>query len=285
MNNKLKFSACMLAVWLGISGTALAKSFPQPVREDARIRVVQFDPNNVVEIPTSFGFATTVEFGTEQIQTVVSGDTIGWQVVPQGNRLFIKPAEKPIGNLNSTNLTVITDKRNYYLHLTTGTRRNPAFIVRFDYSDAATAAAKRAEAAATPPEFRVNNYQYEITTKSGRGDIDVKAIFDDGQFTFFEFNPGTPLPAIYLVNGDGREELTNSRREGRFVVVEKVGRQFSLRLGNELRCVRNTARLPSRGTGNFNPNRQPEKAAPSRPVTPPRAVTISRTEGTPRKKP
>lgn len=246
MNNKLRFSTCMLAVWLGVSGAALAKSFPRPVREDARIRVVRFDPNNVVEIPTSFGFATTVEFGTEQIQTVVSGDTIGWQVVPQGNRLFIKPAEKPIGNLNSTNLTVITDKRNYYLHLTTGTRRNPVFIVRFDYSDAATAAAKRVEAA-NPPEFRVNNYQYEITAKSGGGDIDVKAIFDDGQFTFFEFNPGTPLPAIYLVNGDGREELTNSRREGRFVVVEKVGRQFSLRLGNELRCVRNTARLPSRG--------------------------------------
>ena len=187
--------------------------------------------------------------------------------------------------MNSTNLTVITDKRNYYLHLTTGTRRNPVFIVRFDYSDAATAAAKRAEAA-NPPEFRVNNYQYEITAKSGGGDIDVKAIFDDGQFTFFEFNPGTPLPAIYLVNGDGREELTNSRREGRFVVVEKVGRQFSLRLGNELRCVRNTARLPSRGAGNFNPNRQPEKASPpSRSVTPPRAVTISRTEGTRSKKP
>ena len=251
---KLQIIAVALAFSL-TGGAAYAASHPKAVREDARLRVVRYDPNNVVEITTSFGFATTVEFGTEQIKTVVSGDTIGWQIIPQGNRLFVKPAERPVAGMTSTNVTVITDKRNYYLHLRNGTRKNPVFVVRFDYRNSGITA-KRAAVAAEPGGFGGHNYSYEITAKRKGGDIDVKSIFDDGQFTFFEFNPKAPLPAIYLVNGDGREELANSRREGKYVVVEKVGKQFALRLGKQIRCVRNTREMRSRGSGYVNPNRR-----------------------------
>ncbi|MFX4978913.1 TrbG/VirB9 family P-type conjugative transfer protein, partial [Acinetobacter baumannii] len=52
----------------------------------------------------------------------------------QGNRLFIKPAEKPQAGMNRTNLTVITDKRNYYFNLFNSSQ--PVYVLRFNYADA-----------------------------------------------------------------------------------------------------------------------------------------------------
>lgn len=231
-----------VAVLMALLPIAESASIPQSVREDRRVRVVRYNPNQVVEIDTSFGFATTVEFGTEQIKTVVSGDTIGWQVVPQGNRLFIKPAEKPQAGIGSTNITVITDKRNYYLHLRSGSRKNPVFVVRFDYSQPTARVQSRLKQAESPvPASR--NYNYSQTKVKG---ISIKSVFDDGQFTYFEFDRKQPLPAIYLVNAKGREELTNTRREGKYVVVEKTGGGFTLRLGDIVKCIRNEAVNPSK---------------------------------------
>lgn len=240
MNNLIL--ALIVAGAVALSPILNAASFPRSVSEDSRVRVVRYNPNQVVEIDTSFGFATTVEFGSEQIKTVVSGDTIGWQVVPQGNRLFIKPAEKPQAGLGSTNITVITDKRNYYLHLRSGSRKNPVFVVRFDYSEPTAKTKSRLQQVEVQP-IRVKNYNYSQTKVKG---ISVKSVFDDGQFTYFEFDKRQPLPAIYLVNAKGREELTNTRKEGKYVVVEKTGGGFSLRLGSIVKCIRNEAVNPSK---------------------------------------
>lgn len=239
----MRISVMFMAVMLiGAPVLAEAAAVPRPVKEDSRVRVVRYDPNQVVEIDTSFGFATTVEFGAEQIKTVISGDTIGWQIVPQGNRLFIKPAERPQPGMNSTNVNVITDKRNYYLHLRSGSRKNPIFAVRFDYSQPTASVRKKLEQV-EQPVFRPNNYNYSQTTVKG---INVKTVFDDGQFTYFEFDKRQRLPAIYLVNAKGREELANTRREGKYVVVEKTGSGFSLRLGDIVKCIRNEAANPKK---------------------------------------
>lgn len=240
----------IIAVIGSASSILNAASFPRSLQEDRRVRVVNYNPNQVVEVDTSFGFATTIEFGSEQIKTVVAGDTIGWQIVPQGNRLFIKPAEKPQAGIGSTNITVITDKRNYYLHLRSASRKNPVFVVRFNYSEP-TARVKTYLKDAEAPTFRANNYNYSQTKVKG---IKVKSVFDDGQFTYFEFDKRQPLPAIYLVNAKGKEELTNSRREGKYVVVEKTGGGFSLRLGDIVKCIRNEAINPSKKSFNSHMN-------------------------------
>ncbi|MDO5073149.1 MAG: TrbG/VirB9 family P-type conjugative transfer protein [Neisseria animaloris] len=241
MNLRLSALAVLL-LSVQIGSHVSAKAVPQAVREDSRVRVVRYDPNNVVEIPTSFGFATTVEFGQETIQTLSAGDTIGWQIVPKGNRLFIKPAEKPIPGMESTNITVITDKRNYYLHITTGSRKNPVFVVRFDYSRFGR---PKTAPVVQKKEESVINRNYEVQVKKRNNNIDVRTVYDDGQFTYFEFNPKQPMPLIYLVNSDGREEMVNSRREGKYIVVEKVAQGFTLRLGKQYRCIRNRKKLNS----------------------------------------
>lgn len=243
MKKTIMLVAIMLATGIG---TAQAKAFPRAVPEDARVRVIKFDPNNVTELSTSFGFATTVEFGSEQIQTVIAGDSIGWQMIPQGNRLTIKPAEKAVRGMATTNITVITDKRNYYFHVRNVPRSRPMFIVRFDYSGIGKNSQPELTAALESPEFRQNNYNYQASSK---GDIGLQSVFDDGQFTFFEFDPKQPLPAIFMVNADGREELTNSRKEGKYVVVEKIGKGFSLRLGKQVKCIKNLGMRAQKSTG------------------------------------
>ena len=216
------------------SGAIQAATVPRAVSEDSRVRVVRFNPNQVVEIDTAFGFATTVEFGTEQIKTVVSGDTIGWQIVPQGNRLFIKPAEQPQAGMSSTNVNVITDKHNYYLHLRSGSRKNPVFVVRFDYSQPTAVAKSKVENKA--PTFRQNNYNYSQTkVKVSKSSLFLMT----ANLLILSLITANLYLQFILVNARGREELTNVRREGKYVVVEKIGRGFALRLGDIVKCIRN----------------------------------------------
>ena len=222
-----------------------AKTIPRARTEDRRIREVWFSETQVVEIPTSFGISTTIEFGNETIKTAVTGDSIGWQVIPQGNRLFIKPAEKAQAGLMGTNLTVITDKRNYYLHLYIQPRTNPVFIVRYRYDKppapptAATVEASNDNDTTPTPSSRVKKYRNYNYKMSGAKSIKINRVFDDGEFTYFEFDPRQPLPAIYAINRRGNDELVNVRTEGKYTVVEKVARGFTLRDGNLHKCVKN----------------------------------------------
>ena len=66
-----------------------------------------------------------------------------------------------------------------------------------------------------------------------------KRVFDNGQFTYFEFADSTETPAIFLVNEDRSESLVNFHVQGRYVVVQRRGRQFSLRNGDSLACIFN----------------------------------------------
>jgi type IV secretion system protein VirB9 len=247
MKKLLTFALMGLAI---SSGIVEAKTIPHGRREDGRIREVYYNETQVVEIPTTFGFATTVEFGNETIQTAVSGDTIGWQVIPQGNRLFIKPAEKSQAGLRGTNINVITNKRNYYLHVYIGSRLDPVFVVRYKYDkppappsasnpDADTSSNTSIKGSGLIKPYK--NYNYSFT---GSKSIVVQKIFDDGQFTYFKFDPRRPLPAIYKVNDSGRDEIVNTRQEGDFVVVEKVGQLFTLKDGDLHKCVRNNSDKP-----------------------------------------
>lgn len=229
-----------------LGSIAEAKTIPKKRSEDVRIREVFYNETQVVEVPTAFGFATTIEFGNEVIKTAVSGDTIGWQVVPQGNRLFIKPAEKVQDGLKGTNITVITDKRNYYLHVFIASRTDPVFVIRYRYDKPAPPPTatyiEDDEQVSTSKKTKLTtpykNFKYQMT---GSKAIAVKKVFDDGQFTYFEFDPRKPLPAIYIVNNGGYEELVNTRQEGKYVVVEKVGSLFTLRDGDIHKCVSNQA--------------------------------------------
>lgn len=240
--NKIsKLVAAFLAVFL-MAQPALALQSSRPIATDSRIRTVRYSGNEVYQFIGHYGFQSAIEFETdEKIQTVSVGDSVAWLINPSGNRLFLKPIEQNA----LTNMTVITDKRSYLFELhaeeTKDIRdKNMVFSYRFIYpqSDASAVDFSQFEALPdiekTPEKF---NFNYSIR---GSTLIEPIRIFDDGEFTFFEFrDKNAEIPAFFNVDSTGNEQLINFRKRANYIVVERVGARFTLRRGADIICVYN----------------------------------------------
>ena len=103
------------------------------------------------------------------------------------------------------------------------------------------------------------NWQYTFAGAGGQAPVNV---FDDGHHTYFQFDPKTRVPAIFMVHADETESLVNVVRRGRFLVVHEVGRQFTLRNGPTETCVFNEAFSPEPRRTLNSPPEDPEYEAP-----------------------
>jgi type IV secretion system protein VirB9 len=103
-----------LLIFLLMPTFALAEISPGNHPFDSRVRVVDYNPLDVVKVTAYFGVSTIVQFDTaEVIKEVAIGDESAWNVVPRGNHFFLKPKQKKA----DTNVTVVTDKRTYHFSL------------------------------------------------------------------------------------------------------------------------------------------------------------------------
>ena len=80
------------------------------------------------------------------------------------------------------------------------------------------------------------NYTY-----MGAEAIKPYEVWDDGTFTYFKFYAQQDLPAFFVVNDDSSESVVNKgvERDGDTVVVQRVGKEFRLRMGNSVVCIYN----------------------------------------------
>jgi type IV secretion system protein VirB9 len=116
------------------------------------------------------------------------------------------------------------------------------FVVKFSYPDEKDK--NILEFAKTPPtdepdlrDLSSYNFNYQYT---GEKIIAPTKVFDDGIFTYLEFSSqNSEAPAIYSVDSEGFESLVNYRIAGKYMIVEKVSSQFTLRNGNSIVCVYN----------------------------------------------
>lgn len=232
-------------VWLAGSWQiqeAYALQVPRPIATDYRIRTVRYSPNEVFKFVGHYGYQSSIEFGdNETIETVSIGDSIAWMVEPNENRLFIKPVEQDA----TTNMTVITTEHTYHFELyaneTESIRdRNMVFVMRFAYPDDDLAAINVGLSDPLPDfenEPEKFNFQYSLR---GSDKISPIRIFDDGQFTYFEFqDKNAEVPAIFHVDAAGEESLVNFRTRGDLIVVERVSPVFTMRRGPYIVCVYN----------------------------------------------
>ncbi len=249
--------AALLALALLAFAPSAAQALQEPraIATDSRIRTLRFSPNEVYQFVGHYGYQSTIEFAEdEKIQTVSIGDSLAWMVNPSGNRLFLKPIEQNA----LTNMTIITDKNSYLFELhaeeTTDIRSaDMVFVLRFIYpqSDGNTLDYSQYEAL---PDLERDaekyNFNYQIR---GSSVIEPIRIFDDGNFTYFEFRDlNAEVPAFFHVDGAGNEQLINFRKRGNYIVVERVSSRFTLRRGPEIMCVYNE-RIP------FVPTQEPQK--------------------------
>jgi len=252
VRSSLSAAVMIATLLLAFADTAaFAESNPRSVKADERIRTVPFQKDNVINLQAMMGVSTMIEFNDdERIATVAMGDTLAWQAVPDQSKhfLFIKPLEPKA----VTNMNVVTSKRVYNFMLSgavPGNSRQAVFKLRFAYPEDESNAGLMAAAKenASMPNLRAAlahpeslNYDYGY---KGSDQNKPSAALDDGTKTFFKFSG--EIPAIFAVKSDGSETLINYRREGDYIVVDKVTAQWTLRNGAETTCVFNNKLIKS----------------------------------------
>lgn len=233
---------------------------------DSRIRTTDYTDGQVYKITGFFGFHALVMFSQDERIEKVGGFEKGWQVDNLGNKVLIYPKLDEA----DSNLTVVTNRRVYFFDLTVkpfpkkyhsqADDPEQTYGLRFRYpEDEARAAKAKADAELAEQKLRTaskeasnkpKNWNY---TYMGSEAIKPYQVWDDGTFTYFKFYAQQDLPTFFVVNDDGTESVVNKgmERDNDTVVVQRVGKQFMLRMGLTVTCIYNenpTIYTPSTGT-------------------------------------
>lgn len=242
-----------LMVFIGVDVYAAME--PEVTRRDPRIKKIIYQADDVIELTTHYFRYTMIEFAEhESYVTHYIGDPVAWEFNTDGHRLFIKPIDvKP-----DTNMTVITDKRVYMFKLIGQTKKEKklsgiteTYALRFIYPKEKTLALERKGEAIAQLENQTiipghtidPNKLNHLYGYKGDEALQPVQVFDDGVFTYFQFSEHQTIPAIFFVDnvtgGSNREQLVNYHHRGNYLVVERVGVQFALRVEEQLLCVYN----------------------------------------------
>ena len=276
-----------LATLVAVSscGQAVSVELTRPAPNDARIRLVNYKPQEVTLIKVRRGTVTRITLGVdEHIEVPVTGlsarcddaaDEWCISAVKGSNQIFVRPRDGATRN----NMELQTSKRDYSFDFEVlpdasgadkviakknGDINAPYFRVVFSYSppapDAVLALNDRERAAAvtgllkrldspldrsavadaglTPTErlkaetIGIRNASYTKQVLKDGEDADPSAVFDDGRFTYFEFLGAREIPAIFAYGSDGEATRVNWHMQPPFIVVQRLARKFTLRLGS-----------------------------------------------------
>lgn len=219
-----------------------------PIVTDSRIKTFVYNPNEVFTLTTHYGYQSNIEFGPkERIEAVSVGDRVAWQIIPAGERLFIRAQEENA----HTNMTVITNERAYQFDLRSSDAdavfgsEELVYVLRFYYPDrdamagitpVSYAAAPIQAATVPPPPVATGaipaaareQYNYRYTFSGPPAAAPVK-IYDDGRSTYFKFR-STNIPQFSVVTARGEELSVPYRPAGEgSVAVDMIAPRFSLR--------------------------------------------------------
>ncbi|WP_218584138.1 VirB8/TrbF family protein [Pseudomonas sp. JG-B] len=220
-----------LVAALILPALCMAEVTPIKGQYDPRVRVVDYNPLNVVKLVTYYGVSTHVQFNTdEEITEVALGDGAAWDIQPRGRNLFIKPLLEQA----DTNVTVVTNKRIYQfsLNVRKANADDPEawknadliFSLSFRYPDEELLTkVKNLESEQKAEKDKKQKQDIEkrlATAKKGTANLDYwvagseevipTAVRDDGRFTYLTFSNNRQMPAIYTVDDFGQRSAYKS---------------------------------------------------------------------------
>ncbi len=247
----MKFIQGMLIPLFLLSFQAIALERPKGGELDSRIKFIDYNPNEVVDIVVHYGYSTDIQFGEDElIDKIALGDKSAWSVGPVQNHLFLKAAKEKA----DTNMTVITNKRVYTFELSAHWSRNGAhpkpndmfFKVNFNYpEEEKKKQGKQALAKLLASKLTISKKPSEENKNywaKGSPELTPNKAFDDKRFTYLTFANNKEMPAIYVVNSDGSESLVNTNidpNDKDTIIIHKIAKQFVLRKGHAVVCVFN----------------------------------------------
>ncbi|PZQ77698.1 MAG: P-type conjugative transfer protein VirB9 [Variovorax paradoxus] len=232
-------------LWV-IAPPTLAATIPPTGKVDARVRAVNYNPEDVVSLQGYVGYQIHLQFAEgEEFVNLGSGDNAAFDVGAERNHFFIKPKEARA----STNLTVLTNRRAYHFDYTVSANapkgaaaRRMVYSIRFAYPEeearalAVEAERRRAESRMNQAPDRPRNTNYWFC---GSDSLKPMSAYDDGVQTRLRFQARSEFPAMFVQNDDGSESLLNFNVEADEVVIHRVARRLVLRRGQLVGCVVN----------------------------------------------
>ena len=147
-------------------------------------------------------------------------------------------------------MTLITNKHTYLFELHARDTddindKGMIFVMRFIYQeegDAQTVSSYFDSVPGLDIKENPEKYNFKYTIAGPETTAPIR-IFDDGEFTYFQFrDKNAEIPAFFWVDDLGNESLINFRTRGDYIVVERVASKFTLRHGNDINCVFNEMR-------------------------------------------
>lgn len=248
----------LLSIIMIFSSACFADKAPIPGRTDERIKQVTYNSRDVVTVTANYGISSLIEFADyEKVETISLGDSLAWSVFDVKNRIFLKPVE----DRADTNMLVVTKTLDGERVYNFALKANEApikisnstdqltFTVKFRYPEDELKAEQQKQKDSRPfvsevvprHTLRASDVNMEYTYR-GDKDIAPRRVFDDGTFTYFQFNEAGSEPAIFAsdVNSD-EEAIVNYHKDQKsnYIVVQRLARKFVLRDGNLVTCVYN----------------------------------------------
>lgn len=213
------------------------------------VQVYPFADGAIFHAYTAPGRVTDIALEPgETLGSVAAGDTVRWVIGDtssgSGDAKRTHVLVKPFMGGLSTNLVITTDRRIYYVALTSSTASAMAALswtYPADQLIALQKAADRANAAvpvASGLDITQLHFGYEIS--GDQPSWRPLRAFDDGRQTFIEFPADIATgeaPPLFLVDGKGAAQLVNYRVKGRFYVVDRLFAAAELRLGLKHQAV------------------------------------------------
>lgn len=251
-------SIMLLLLWIYV--------YSAPASADDRIAEWSYDPKTVYSlyIPVGSHVHISLEEG-EHFINVGAGSTSAIDVGAEGSQILIKAQER----VTHSNLTLMSDKRVYIFDYTADVPKlthNPAsdtpkvlYSIRFTYPQStadghsilpqtkAPQSAVDLDSEAAVHNSKLNtaisikvpppqNYDYWY---KGPSAFKPLAVSDNGLHTSILFNPNTPLPAIYVIEDDGSQSLTNLHMAEDHLVLHRVAAHWLLKRGDTTAYIDN----------------------------------------------
>lgn len=236
---------CVLA-----AQSAFSALTPERGLVDSRIRVVAYDPEQVIALTGYVGYQIHLQFAEgETFVNLAAGDNKALDVGYDANHLVLKPLAERV----ATNITILTNRRVYQFDYSASARRpDPAhgdviYSLRFIYpEDEAKRAAEQLEQDRTNRRLAMSeasSHRSRNTNYWACGSEAIRPVlaFDDGVQTTLQFAAHSEFPTLYVKNDDNSESLVNFNVEGPNVVIHRVSRRFVLRRGQLVACLQNRA--------------------------------------------
>jgi len=221
--------ALALLLCLALPASAWALETPRSSRLDHRVRYVNYDPANVIQLDAVIGVATHIMLEPgETYQYHVFGDSQAYAFTYKNHHLFFKPTAEDA----DTNLIVITDRREYSFRLSYSHDRSAPALYKLVMRYPEVEARMKAQAA--------QKAAVERSLQASAGTMNWQAYTRSGNW--LQFPPETDMPTVYRVTPDGQEVITNHHMaDERTMVLHRTSPRWHLRLGNQVLAIHNEA--------------------------------------------